>query len=34
VEVLEIRPARVKAGLVAIGDMLVSNPIGPICIDK
>lgn len=27
-EVLEIRPARVSAGLVAIGDMLVSSPIG------
>jgi hypothetical protein len=27
-EVLEIRPARVKAALVAIGDMLVSSPIG------
>lgn len=27
-EILEIRPARVKAGLVAIGDMLVSSPIG------
>lgn len=27
-EVLEIRPARVSAALVAIGDMLVSSPIG------
>lgn len=27
-EILEIRPARVKAALVAIGDMLVSSPIG------
>lgn len=27
-EVLEIRPARVKAALVAIGDMLVASPIG------
>lgn len=27
-EILEIRPARVSAGLVAIGDMLVSSPIG------
>lgn len=27
-EVLEIRPARVSAGLVAIGDMLVSSPVG------
>lgn len=27
-EVLEIRPARVSAKLVAIGDMLVSSPIG------
>jgi hypothetical protein len=28
-EVLEIRPARVSAALVAIGDMLVVSPIGP-----
>jgi hypothetical protein len=28
-EILEIRPARVQAGLVAIGDMLVSSPLGP-----
>jgi hypothetical protein len=28
-EILEIRPARVSAALVAIGDMLVSSPIGP-----
>jgi len=27
-EILEIRPARVSAGLVAIGDMLVTSPIG------
>ncbi len=27
-EILEIRPARVSASLVAIGDMLVSSPIG------
>jgi hypothetical protein len=27
-EVLEIRPARVSAALVAIGDMLVSSPVG------
>lgn len=27
-EVLEIRPARVSAALVATGDMLVSSPIG------
>jgi hypothetical protein len=27
-EILEIRPARVKAALVATGDMLVSSPIG------
>jgi hypothetical protein len=27
-EVLEIRPARVSAALVAIGDMLVASPIG------
>lgn len=27
-EILEIRPARVKAALVAIGDMMVSSPIG------
>lgn len=27
-EVLEIRPARVQAALVAIGDMLVSSPVG------
>lgn len=27
-EVLRIRPARVSAALVAIGDMLVSSPIG------
>ena len=27
-EILEIRPARVSAGLVATGDMLVSSPIG------
>jgi len=27
-EVLKIRPARVSAALVAIGDMLVSSPIG------
>lgn len=28
-EVLEIRPARVSAALVAIGDMLVVSPVGP-----
>lgn len=27
-EILKIRPARVQAGLVAIGDMLVSSPLG------
>lgn len=27
-EILEIRPARVSAALVATGDMLVSSPIG------
>lgn len=27
-EVLKIRPARVSAALVAIGDMLVSSPVG------
>lgn len=27
-EVLEIRPARVSAALVAIGDMLVASPVG------
>ena len=27
-EILEIRPARVSAALVAIGDMLVSSPVG------
>ena len=27
-EILEIRPARVSAALVAIGDMLVASPIG------
>lgn len=27
-EVLEIRPARVSAALVSIGDMLVSSPVG------
>lgn len=27
-EILEIRPARVSAALVAVGDMLVSSPIG------
>ncbi len=27
-EILEIRPARVKAGLVATGDMLVTSPVG------
>ena len=27
-EILEIRPARVSAGLVAIGDMLVTSPVG------
>ena len=27
-EVLEIRPARVQAALVAIGDMMVSSPLG------
>jgi hypothetical protein len=29
-EILEIRPARVSAALVAIGDMLVTSPVGPI----
>lgn len=28
-EVLEPRPARVQAALVAIGDMLVASPLGP-----
>lgn len=27
-EILEIRPARVSAALVAVGDMLVASPIG------
>lgn len=27
--VLEVRPARVSAGLIEIGDMLVVSPIGP-----
>lgn len=27
-EILDIRPARVSAALVAIGDMLVSSPVG------
>jgi hypothetical protein len=27
-EIMEVRPARVSAGLVAIGDMLVTSPIG------
>lgn len=27
-EILEIRPARVQAALVAIGDMMVSSPLG------
>lgn len=27
-EILEVRPARVSAALVAIGDMLVTSPIG------
>jgi hypothetical protein len=27
-EILEIRPARVKAALVAIGDMMVTSPLG------
>lgn len=27
-EILKIRPARVSAGLVAIGDMLVTSPVG------
>jgi hypothetical protein len=27
-EIMDVRPARVSAGLVAIGDMLVTSPVG------